>query len=79
MISYTCSECGVEQNVEEIPARGTICFRCHVHGISFGFVGGGGYGRKVWNSNNIKSHYEEEKRGAAEAGVNLVPVGKRWV
>lgn len=79
MVTFTCSECSEEKTVDEMPARGPICFRCHVQGIKFGFVSGGGYGKSVWNDHTIKSYHDETVAGAKAAGVKLQPVGTRWV
>lgn len=55
------------------------CFRARVSGLSFGFAGGGGYGRSNFHDTTIKEKQDEIVRGAKEAGYNPVPVGKRWV
>lgn len=44
----TCPTCGTlhSREAEE-------CFKCHVQGVSFGFVGGGGYGRTAFHDRTI--------------------------
>lgn len=45
-------ECGRTEQVEA-DVRRTTCFRCHARGVGFGFVGGGGFGRRNWSTATI--------------------------
>lgn len=51
------------------------CFRCRVGSIGFTFVGGGGYGRKMFSART-----NEEKRrevlGDKVVGVDVVPASE---
>jgi hypothetical protein len=54
-----CTNCSREILEENDVKRG-ICFRCHVKGIRFGFVGVE-YGQKAWNNSTIKETQEMYK------------------
>lgn len=47
-----CSKCGVEL-VTDTDLRRNICFKCHLKGITFSFVGAQ-YGKSNWNTSTIK-------------------------
>ncbi len=47
-----CSSCGAELVTENDRKRG-VCFKCHVKGITFSFVGAQ-YGKSNWNTTTIK-------------------------
>lgn len=54
-----CTGCG--RTLVPLRADGE-CFRCHVRGIGFTFVGGGGYGRAAF-SERTKTEYLAEHVG----------------
>lgn len=65
--------CGRHDTVPDDSLR-TTCFKCHVQGVSFGFAGGGGYGRSNWN----KATIGETIRSYGDSD-SAAYVGRRWV
>ena len=76
--TVTC-HCGKVETVDADSLR-SECFKHHVQGgISFNFVGGGTYGRSSWNDQTLGEAQREIVDGAAANGVEVEPVGSRWV
>lgn len=72
-------ECGASFEADEMPRRGPVCFKCHVRGVSFGFRGGGTYGRKAFSATTNKEVRDEIVREGRANGYDPQPVGARWV
>lgn len=70
--------CGVTEEVDDDVLR-TECFKHHVQGVTFNWVGGGGYGRESFHESTIAEQQREIVEGAAANGVEVEPVGRRWV
>ena len=67
MDTFVCSSCG-KLKVEKLRASGE-CFGCHIHGVGFNFVGGGGRSRKVWNDATIPERIRQEIGGRSKDEV----------
>lgn len=52
-----------------------LCFKCHVKGISFGFVSVG-YGQSAWNDSTIR---ETQRMYEAMPGVEKIPTRKELI
>lgn len=74
-ILFDCKECGAATQVDEMPRRGEVCFRCHVKGIRLGFA----YGRDNFHGDTITEKQRKAVSDAKAAGLNPEPVGSRWV
>ncbi len=75
MSIFDCTECGRQFEAEELPRRGSVCFKCHVKGIRLGFT----YGQADWHGDTIKQRQELQVAQAKSAGIDAQPVGSRWV
>ena len=49
------------------------CFGCHIKGVSWGFVGGGGYGRQAFHDATNGEVIREQVREAAAQGRTIEP------
>lgn len=75
-----CRTCGIEFESDADASRCKPCFKQHLAGLKFGFVGGGSYGRASFHDSTIGEKQREILQGAAEAGIKAEPVGtRRWV
>lgn len=73
---YDCTDCGTKVLFEEgFRPRRTTCFRCHVRSIRIGFS----HGKEDFHGPTIRERQEQAVREAKEAGVDIAPVGSRWV
>jgi len=75
MSIYDCDQCGKQFEADELPRRGSVCFKCHVQGIRLGFT----YGKDDWHGDTIKQRQELQVAQAKSAGIDAQPVGSRWV
>jgi hypothetical protein len=66
--------CGKTESVDDDSLR-TECFKHHVSGVSFTWVGGGGYGRKAFSEHTIASK-TRELIGDQKLGEDVVPKGR---
>ena len=73
---YNCTTCGcrVSYTDGDRPNRNT-CFRCHVKTLSIGFT----YGKENFHGDTIRERQQQRERDARAAGVDIAPVGSRWV
>lgn len=60
----TCSTCA-----RQTDRPNGVCFRCHVQGISFTFVGGGGYGRQAFHDNTTAEVIRQNTAGGPDIEV----------
>jgi len=72
---FTCNTCQNEFESDEIPRRGSICFRCHIRTIDFGFT----HGKENFHGPTIAERQRHQVSQAAAAGITAEPVGQRWV
>jgi hypothetical protein len=71
-----CAACGKDMSGESAQSeRRGICFGCHVKTVSIGFS----YGKESFHGPTIRERQEQTLRDAAAAGVDVTPVGSRWV
>lgn len=75
MLFLTCVRCASPFEAEEMPRRGTICFRCHVKTVNLGFT----YGKEDFHGPTVKERQEKAVSDARINGYNPEPVGNRWV
>lgn len=78
-MELSCEECGSAFHVDEMPNRGAVCFKCHIGGLTFRFIGGGGYGKRAFHDNTIGEVQREIVESAKAEGITARPVGARWV
>ena len=67
--TFICLRCGGEAVASEQPARGNICFRCHIQTVNIGFR----YGKENFHGPTIKERQNKIVADAKAAGVNAVP------
>lgn len=72
---FKCSSCGQQVSCEEDRPRRDTCFRCHIKSIRLGFT----YGKEDFHGPTVRERQEQAVRDAKEAGVDITPVGSRWV
>lgn len=67
-----CPEC----TTRPIAPGKTTCYPCHLQGVGFGFVGGGGYGRQAFRSRTI-TEYLRANVGDPKTNKNIekIPTG----
>lgn len=65
MKTYRCLTCLTEFDADELPKRGSICFKCHVKTISLGFT----YGQENFHGDTIG---EKQRKIVADAAINGV-------
>jgi hypothetical protein len=75
MKNFRCLDCLTEFEADELPRRGSICFKCHIRSINLGFT----YGKDDFHGPTIGERAREQERQAAEAGIKAEPVGSRWI
>jgi hypothetical protein len=69
--------CGAVEDVDDDSLR-TECFKHHIRGVTFNFVAVT-TGRSAFNEQTVREAQQEIERGAAANGIEVEPVGKRWV
>lgn len=75
MLILTCTSCNQGFEVDEMPRRGALCFRCHVRSVNLGFT----YGKEDFHGPTVKERQEKAVSDARINGYNPEPVGSRWV
>jgi hypothetical protein len=60
---------------DELPRRGSYCFKCHIRGIKWGYT----YGKEDFHGPTVVERQREQVRQAEAAGIKAEPVGTRWV
>ncbi|QGH73547.1 MAG: DNA-directed RNA polymerase [Podoviridae sp. ctDWo9] len=75
MIVLVCSECGRRFEEDELPKRGSVCFKCHVKTIRLGFT----YGQEAFHGPTVREQQAKIVSDAKINGYDAQPVGERWV
>ena len=75
MKEFRCLECLTTFVVDELPRRGSICFKCHIKTIRLGFT----YGQEDFHGPTVRERQEKTVADAKINGYNAEPVGSRWV
>lgn len=70
MKSYRCLTCLAEFDSDELPRRGSICFKCHVKTIRLGFT----HGQEDFHGPTIGERQRKTVADAAANGINAEPV-----
>lgn len=71
----TCDNCSDDFTCEEIPRRGSVCFKCHLKGIRIGFT----HGKEEFSGPTVGERQRKIIADAAKDGRTVEPVGSRWV
>lgn len=66
---FICIRCGGESVANEQPARGNICFKCHVQTVNIGFR----YGKENFHGPTIKERQNKIVSDAKAKGIEAVP------
>ena len=74
-IFFNCIHCGTSTEVDVLPRRGEVCFRCHLKNIRIGFA----HGQENFHGDTIGEKQRKAVADARAAGLNPEPVGTRWV
>lgn len=72
---FACIQCGKQFEAEEMPRRGSLCFKCHVRGIHLGFT----YGKEDFHGPTVRERAQKQVEEASAAGITAEPIGTRWV
>lgn len=72
---FVCETCSNEFESEELPRRGSICFRCHVKTVDIGFT----HGKSDFHGPTVRERQRKQEAEASAAGIKAEPVGTRWV
>lgn len=75
MNEFRCLECLSTFVDDELPRRGSICFKCHIKGIKWGYT----YGKEDFHGPTVVERQREQVRQAEAAGIKAELVGTRWV
>lgn len=75
LMVFTCDICGSEFEADELPRRGSICFRCHIKTVDIGFT----HGKDNFHGPTIGERQRKQVADAKAAGIDAQPVGSRWV
>ena len=75
MQHFVCEPCGKSFEAEELPRRGSVCFKCHVSTIRLGFT----YGQEDFHGPTIRERQAKTVADAKINGYNPEPIGSRWV
>ena len=70
MMNYLCKKCSKDVEVDEMPTRGPICFKCHIKTVSLGFT----YGAEDFHGPTIRERQQKTVSDAAANGYEAVPV-----
>jgi hypothetical protein len=71
--------CSCGRSFTEAQSSGDVCFKCKLSSVGFTYKGGGGFGRAAFHEGTNREAEAEIVREAAKNGVEVQPVGKRWV
>jgi DNA-directed RNA polymerase subunit RPC12/RpoP len=70
MRTYRCLTCLSEFEADELPRRGSVCFKCHVKTIRLGFT----YGQEDFHGPTIAERQRKTVEDARINGVTAEPV-----
>ena len=75
MQEFRCLDCLSTFVSDELPRRGSYCFKCHIRDIKWGYT----YGKEDFHGPTVVERQREQMRQAESAGIKAEPVGQRWV
>lgn len=70
-----CDKCRANFEVEEMPRRGSICFKCHIRTVEIGFT----YGKQDFHGPTVRERANKQIEQAKSAGLEPAYVGSKWV
>lgn len=70
MKEFRCLNCLSAFEADELPKRGSICFKCHVKTIRLGFT----HGQEDFHGPTIGERQRQTVADAAAKGINAEPV-----
>lgn len=70
MKEFRCLNCLSAFEADELPRRGSICFKCHVKTIRLGFT----HGQEDFHGPTIAERQRQTVADAAAKGINAEPV-----
>lgn len=70
MRTYRCLNCLTEFDADELPKRGSICFKCHVKTIRLGFT----HGKEDFHGPTIAERQRQTVADAKANGITAEPV-----
>lgn len=73
---WTCPQCGKARTNEPRPEG--HCFACHLKGVGFTWVGGGGYGRENFHNTTIAEETRNIVDKSKAKGVSIEYAGSSW-
>ena len=75
VMTLFCEDCGDKFEVETLPRRGSVCFKCHLRGVRIGFT----YGKQDFHGPTVRERASKQIEEAKSAGLEPAYVGKQWV
>jgi cytochrome c5 len=70
MKEFRCLTCLSTFESDELPRRGSVCFKCHVKTIRLGFT----HGKEDFHGPTIAERQRQTVADAAAKGINAEPV-----
>lgn len=70
MTVFVCERCDSRWVGDQLPPRGSICFRCHVKTVDIGFR----YGKENFHGATIREKQNKIVADAAAKGVKAEPI-----
>lgn len=75
MTVFVCERCDSRWVGDMKPARGSICFKCHLKSINIGFT----HGKAEFSGPTVVERQRKAVADAAASGRTIEPYGSRWV
>ena len=75
MTVFVCERCDSRWVGDMKPARGSICFKCHIKSINIGFT----HGKAEFSGPTVVERQRKAVADAAAQGRTIEPFGSRWV
>lgn len=75
MAIFVCERCESRFVEDQIPRRGSICFKCHINTVSIGFSAG----KEDFHGPTIRERQNKTIQEANASGRTIEPAGSRWV
>jgi len=75
MASFICNLCASAFVGDQLPPRGSVCFKCHLKGIRIGFT----HGKESFSGPTIGELQRKTVSDAAAKGIKAEPIGSRWI
>lgn len=70
-----CARCEDAIHAQQHPSKHEGCYACKLDTIHLGFT----WGREEFHGPTIKERQDKQVADAAEGGIDIEPVGTRWV